>query len=665
MSPLYEKPIIHGRDHMPHGADPIPGLTIAGGDFQTVVLGISDLLAYWRLGEAAGPWADTSGVGTAADLTEDGGSGTALTPDVAGGLPAEQDDGALELNYDGTGDPTATGGRFVKNSGGLKDFDFLASSGEMTVCAWVNVKAAAGTRRGVIVGNSEWQVSGGGSQIGWGLQVVYPARTVRFTRGQTVEAYAETSGGVVAGDWNFFVGTFDLSTIRLYANGALIASTADSSSPASHGGFIRVGYGMTTSGSAHSWFYGTADEVAVWTRALDAEEVAALYAGGVGASGPDAVGDGTIFNRHVNTVADIAPTKLSHPGGTTSFLRADGTWATPSGSGGVATDPIFDAKGDLVAASAADTAARLPVGTNDQVLVADSAQTLGVKWAAVPGTAAFVPVSTIDAKGDLLVGSANDALDNLTVGSNNQVLTADSAQTLGVKWATPATGAVASDPIWDAKGDLAVASAADTAAKLTVGSNDQVLTADSGQTLGVKWATPSAGSPGAVVLLHTLTLGSSGTFDQSSISGSYNDLIVVVIGRGADGGTGDNLELRLNNDSTATYYRQVTLSTSTSATASSTAGGTSMRLGRFPASTATASSFGHSEFVIYGYASTAWNKSVDYATWALEGVAAGGQTLTRGGGMWQSTAAVTRVQVFCSTTANLLTGSQLRIYGRL
>ena len=44
-------------------------------------------------------------------------------------------------------------------------------------------------------------------------------------------------------------------------------------------------------------------------------------------------------------------------------------------------------------------------------------------------------VSIIDAKGDLLVGSANNTADNLPVGSNNYVLTADSTQTLGIKWA--------------------------------------------------------------------------------------------------------------------------------------------------------------------------------------------------------------------------------------
>ena len=55
---------------------------------------------------------------------------------------------------------------------------------------------------------------------------------------------------------------------------------------------------------------------------------------------------------------------------------------------------------------------------------------------------AAVPSTVVTAKADLLVGASSGVVDNLAVGTNNQVLTADSAQTLGVKWATPASGDV-------------------------------------------------------------------------------------------------------------------------------------------------------------------------------------------------------------------------------
>jgi hypothetical protein len=50
------------------------------------------------------------------------------------------------------------------------------------------------------------------------------------------------------------------------------------------------------------------------------------------------------------------------------------------GSGSVATDAIFDAKGDLPVGTGADTAAKLTVGANDTILMADSGQATGLKW---------------------------------------------------------------------------------------------------------------------------------------------------------------------------------------------------------------------------------------------------------------------------------------------
>jgi hypothetical protein len=106
----------------------------------------------------------------------------------------------------------------------------------------------------------------------------------------------------------------------------------------------------------------------------------------------------------------------------------------------ITADSIWDAKGDLAVGTGVDTAAKLSVGSNGQVLTADSTQSSGIKWAAAPG-GALVAVDTIwDAKGDLAVGTGADTASKLSVGSDGQVLIADSAQSSGLKWTAASTG---------------------------------------------------------------------------------------------------------------------------------------------------------------------------------------------------------------------------------
>ena len=53
---------------------------------------------------------------------------------------------------------------------------------------------------------------------------------------------------------------------------------------------------------------------------------------------------------------------------------------------------VVDAKGDLIAGTAADTVGRLAVGTNGQLLSADSNETTGLKWIASPTTSKVVQI---------------------------------------------------------------------------------------------------------------------------------------------------------------------------------------------------------------------------------------------------------------------------------
>jgi hypothetical protein len=77
--------------------------------------------------------------------------------------------------------------------------------------------------------------------------------------------------------------------------------------------------------------------------------------------------------------------------------------------------------------------------------------------------------------------------------------------------------------IFDAKGDLIVATAADTPARLAVGSANQVLTVDSSTATGLKWATPAGGGK---VLQVVSTYSTTST---SESAGNYTDYISVSI----------------------------------------------------------------------------------------------------------------------------------------
>ena len=83
------------------------------------------------------------------------------------------------------------------------------------------------------------------------------------------------------------------------------------------------------------------------------------------------------------------------------------------------------------------------------------------------------------------------------------------------------------DSLLTTKGDLIAATGSSTPARLGVGTDGQVLTADAASSAGVKWAAIPAG--GGMTLLSTTTL-SGASVSISSISQSYKSLVGVVYG---------------------------------------------------------------------------------------------------------------------------------------
>jgi len=270
---------------------------------------------------------------------------------------------------------------------------------------------------------------------------------------------------------------------------------------------------------------------------------------------------------------------------------------------------------------------------------------------ATNGSASGAPLTT---KGDIFGYDTADA--RIPVGTDGYVLTADSTDPLGVSYKPPGTPTL---PV-TTKGDLLGFST--VADRVPVGSNGQVLTSDSTNSLGVSWKGSTS-----TLIQKIVTTASQSAVTFSSIPGTFTDLLVIFSGRDTSASVAVSpLRMILNADTTASNYTTTNYVEGFNGTASS-GGLASTSAGAYiaycPGTSSNANAIGTASISIPNYSGTIFQKivmgtnTVVFNSGTTAGMACDVRTFR-----WANTAAITSITFNAGTTA-FLNGTTFTLYG--
>jgi hypothetical protein len=109
--------------------------------------------------------------------------------------------------------------------------------------------------------------------------------------------------------------------------------------------------------------------------------------------------------------------------------------------------------------------------------------------------------------------------------------------------------------IFDAKADLLTATANDTPARLAVGANGTVLTADSAEATGLKWAAASGGASGLTYVGGATFTAASSQSLNSVFTSTYENYVIVLNVTAKSAATAVEMRMRASGtDNTTSNY---------------------------------------------------------------------------------------------------------------
>lgn len=199
------------------------------------------------------------------------------------------------------------------------------------------------------------------------------------------------------------------------------------------------------------------------------------------------------------------------------------------------------------------------------------------------------------------------------------------------------TASVGSDPIWDAAGDIAQGTGADTAARLAIGTAYQAPRVNAGAT-ALEYA-------GAMTLFAAIDTsgGAAASIDFTSIPATARSIMIEAVVRGAKAAGFDDFWIRVNNDSGANYDYQLQGAFQTSGAASEGIAQTKWAIGQPAAASATAGLFSYFRIFLPFYANTVHRKTGYAESSEITGEGSGGMVVRHAELHWRAATAISRV----------------------